>query len=288
LFNKRSVHLALWIVSLLIAFACGGNAKAPNENGGAPLNGDVAFISSAGAIASAIMLTNAAGEQPRQVAIIERGATSLSWFPDGKRLLVMTPGPTALVLDVSDGSQSEFFSRPPGAVGTLSISSDGKFFVYTHAIGNERGVWRVEVDSGSRQHLVQGAFNSAEISPDAKQIVLGSSSGLSLVNVDGSGVRQLTSGPATHPRWSPNAKYIAYERGDLIQIVEVGTGQTRQLTKGPAKESEARFSPDGMLVSFTRSDASDIQIYVIGLDGSAERRLTNAPGGGYSAAWQPN
>lgn len=106
---------------------------------------------------------------------------------------------------------------------------------------------------------------------------------LFVARLDGSELRQLTSGPGADatPIWSRDGKQIVYasDRGgneDLWIVQADGTG-LRNLTSHPASDSHPSWSPDGRQVVFssTRGDGENDDIYVIDLNGSNLRRLTD-------------
>lgn len=137
-------------------------------------------------------------------------------------------------------------------------------------------------------------------SPDAGRIAFAAprfrdfgqpGSGIFVINADGSGLLQLTrpTGIADdiQPAWSPDGGRIAFvgfgENGStldpslVIHVVRVdGTGM---MTLG-AGEHPA-WSPDARRIAFSNRDG----IYVINVDGSGLRRLTNDGG---EPAWSPD
>lgn len=101
--------------------------------------------------------------------------------------------------------------------------------------------------------------------------------------LDGSELRQLTSGPGADatPIWSPDGTQIVYASdrsgNEDVWIVQAdGTG-LRNLTSHPAGDSHPSWSPDGRLIVFnsTRGDGENDDIFVIDVDGSNLRRITD-------------
>jgi TolB protein len=102
--------------------------------------------------------------------------------------------------------------------------------------------------------------------------------------LDGSGLRQLTHGPAEDatPKWSFDGSQIAYasraaDGNEDIWIVNAdGTG-ARNVTNHPAGDSHPSWSPDGKKIVFcsTRGDGENDDVYVVNVDGTVLRRLTD-------------
>jgi Tol biopolymer transport system component len=80
---------------------------------------------------------------------------------------------------------------------------------------------------------------------------------------------------------SPDGRYLSYaEDGSLVlTIYEIGTENKRFLTKEDIKYGayDSRWSPDGKLVAYTwlHNDNGQIDLRIIGLDGTAPRVLYN-------------
>jgi len=106
---------------------------------------------------------------------------------------------------------------------------------------------------------------------------------LFVARLDGTELRQLTVGPGEDatPKWSPDGTTVAFasvRNGDEdVWIVKAdGTG-ARNVTNHPGSDSHPSWSPDGRQIVFcsTRGDGANDDIYVINLDGSGLRRLTD-------------
>ncbi len=135
-------------------------------------------------------------------------------------------------------------------------------------------------------------------SPDGRKIVFWSdrdgqdvrprNDELYVMNADGSGVRRLTRNPAQDlfPAWSPDGEKIAFAsardgNGEIYVMRADGSGVRRLTHAAVADDSfgpKATWSPDGTRIAFDsyRSVPSGarFEIYVINVDGSRKRRLT--------------
>src|SRR3954466_8628986 len=106
---------------------------------------------------------------------------------------------------------------------------------------------------------------------------------------------ELTAGP---PAWSPDARAVAYSSwrkvatGGAIDIYisRIFQGMLENPTKGRSETNmQPVFSPDGTRIAFTsnRYD-NNLEIYVMNVDGSGLRRLTNHPAADAVPTWAPN
>ena len=125
-----------------------------------------------------------------------------------------------------------------------------------------------------------------------------------VMNTDGSGQQRLTARPNVFfPVWSPDGRKVAFASADrqpwdggnfdLYVTNADGSGQ-RRLTRDAASDNGPAWSPDGRKIAFTRasppgegSGRPQADVYVINVDGSGERNLTDdAVSGG--PVWSPD
>jgi TolB protein len=118
---------------------------------------------------------------------------------------------------------------------------------------------------------------------------------------DGANQRRVTLGNelnAGPPSWSPDARAVAYSSwrkvatGGAIDIYisRIFQGMLENPTKGRSETNmQPVFSPDGTRIAFTsnRYD-NNLEIYVMNVDGSGLRRLTNHPAADAVPTWAPN
>jgi Tol biopolymer transport system component/DNA-binding winged helix-turn-helix (wHTH) protein len=136
-----------------------------------------------------------------------------------------------------------------GALGELypRYMPDGKSVIY-HSWGTPRHVWRVALQGGTPVQLTFGDHEDGYADP------------------------------------SPDGQLIAFARTDGMERVHVASlagGDARPLTARPS--TVPRWSPDGSLIAFSPSRAFNGGIFVIGADGTDERRLTEV--GGWPVWW---
>ena len=130
-------------------------------------------------------------------------------------------------------------------------------------------------------------------SPDGAQIAFvsnreseeGSGVNIYKMNADGSEVTLVSSnGDGQFPDWSPLGDKIAYNSGDDLYLANLTDGSVVNVTNSPERDSQPKFSPDGQRIAWLIGEDSNQQIFVMNLDGSNPRQITNG-GHAVGADW---
>ena len=187
------------------------------------------------------------------------------WSPDGSRIAFQRSGDSGSGIYVmnADGSGVTRLSADSAQHGEPAWSPDGGKIAFS-ALGPSRD-------------------------PDVEWLV----SHIYVMNADGSGITQLTadSAPDVSPTWSPDGGKIAFSRSARgISIMNADGSGITSITEGSASVSdqEPAWSPDGTRIAFTRSSGGQNDIYVMNVDGSQVRKLSNSAGQETSPAWSPD
>ena len=164
------------------------------------------------------------------------------------------------------------------------------------------GLFVMSVDGGEVESLIECDVVGPVWSPDGSRIAFGYSADLPRVQVwvansDGTGLDQLTNEPggAYSPRWSPDGTRLAFqsesgagvERIDVINADGSGQAEIASSARSPA------WSPDGSRIAFTRLIQDELgntvpkDLYVVNVDGTGLRQLTDSPEWEGSPAWAP-
>jgi len=163
--------------------------------------------------------------------------------------------------------------------------------LYAHTISDEihqqqrgmRGVARTKlafVSDRNKQRL-DGTVENREV----KEIYV--------TDYDGANQRRLTVSRQLNvtPSWSPDARALAYTTYRPIPDIFVSRiyeGVLQNPTKGVGTNYLPVFSPDGKQIAFMSARDGNPDIYVMNVDGSNVRRLTNHPAGDVSPTWSPS
>ncbi len=145
----------------------------------------------------------------------------------------------------------------------------------------------------------EGLFFAVEPawSPDGKLIAFASRrngpSHIYVMRADGTHVRQVTHGKSDDdgPAWTPDQRRIAFSRDRELFTVGSAGGPVRSLTHGLGGEAaNPTLSPDGKLVAYDyrRPGFNSREVWVVGVDGSRPRLVTNLPAVSTLPSWSPD
>jgi TolB protein len=188
-----------------------------------------------------------------------------------------------------------------GVVNGPEISPDGTLIVFTHWIAatDRSEIWLMARDGSNPQRLADVPGWDPTWSPDGAQILFASNrSGpnqLWVMNLDGSDLRQVSDLPALRGRsdWSPQGLIVTYSgqawAREIFALHLDGSDQY-QISPAGGNSQGPSFSPDGQWVAFTAyfdhpGDDHGCEIYIMRLDGTGLRRLTNNDYCDYQPRW---
>ncbi|GAC1365387.1 MAG: DPP IV N-terminal domain-containing protein [Herpetosiphon sp.] len=177
-----------------------------------------------------------------------------------------------------------------------------------------RQLYRLSLDGSVVQRLTNTKSDDyfGAASPDGTKIAFTSDrSGqaeLYVMNLNGKGVSQLTSaGKACttgHATWMPDGSGLVYESDcdgnfeiyraevkytqDKLDDLQATLVNPKRLTNNTSADRFPRVSPDGTKIAFEANRDGNPEIYVMNIDGSAQRRLTNSQGVDSHPTWAPD
>lgn len=206
-------------------------------------------------------------------------------------------------LSLADGSEKRLTDKL-GVLTGPEISPDGKLIAFMRwtAASNQYQLWVMDRDGANPRRVTDGTGWDPTWSPDGTQILFASdragSNQLYVVNLDGSGLRRITDFPSIRGRsdWSPDGNFIVTYSGEAWQrevfIFNLDGSSVFQLTPSGGNSQGPAFSSDGKWVAFTAyfdhpNDIHGCEIYIIYVDGSDLRRLTNNDYCDYQPRWGP-
>lgn len=158
--------------------------------------------------------------------------------------------------------------------------------------------------NGSLERLTRGPASDVQgvLSPDGGKVayvrntvttvggVESSTYDLMVIDADGTSPRALvTDRPLLgFPTWAPDGRQIAYNDGitnTSIFILNLDTGAVREVARGAA----ADWSPDRQRFAYVGwEEGFDQAIFVMNVDGSHLRRITDGKGDDLDPAWSPD
>ncbi len=116
-----------------------------------------------------------------------------------------------------------------------------------------------------------------------------------VMDTDGSHNRAVTANHTLNlaPAWSPQGRYIIYtgyqDRNPDLYLANLDKGREWKLYGKRGLNLAGSFSPDGSMVAFARENsAGNIDIYIIGTDGTGLKRVTSSSSIEISPTWSPD
>ncbi len=250
---------------------------------------------SGGDLEGEIHAVNADGSGSRRIISASVDLNYPDWSPDGERFTTIgyvSEFTWSIYVFDADGTDLERLTTTNSVWDTdPSWSPDGSQIVFTRiypAQNNLSEIWIMNSD-GSDQHWIGIEGGSAKWSPGGTRLIYHSMKSdnydIYTCNSDGTNEQQLTSTASGElsPVWSPDGSQIAVtvvtmEGGAFIHRIYVMNSDGsifRILTEGENHGANPRWSPDGSLISFK----SEEEVYIVSVDGTNLRRVTNSPSG---------
>jgi TolB protein len=206
-------------------------------------------------------------------------------------------------LTIADGTVKRLTNSFPIETAP-EVSPDGNYITYAYENPATQRFQIIYANrDGSDINNVPGVSGwDPTWSPDGSQILFASDKRgpvqLFKVNLNGKGLQVITNLPAIRGRsdWSADGASIVTYSGPAwnreLYIMNADGTNSHQLTPSGGNSQGPSFSPDGKWVAFTAyfdnyGDDNGCEIYIIRIDGTDMRRLTNNDYCDYQPRWGP-
>ena len=179
---------------------------------------------------------------------------------------------------------------------TLGVEYTGSFRdvrLYAHELSDEIHRQQRGLDGVARSHL---AFVSDRDSESVLGLVPNrQTKEIYIADYDGANVRRVTVSRSLNitPAWTPDGRavgYTSYRSGQQdVVISHIYEGRLQTPAGGTERVHNwlPAFSPDGSQIAFNSNRDSNPELYVMNVDGTGLRRLTNHPAIDTSPTWSP-
>ncbi len=206
-------------------------------------------------------------------------------------------------MDIATGNVTQLTNRL-GILNAPEISPNGKFVVFKQSSGfnNRNKIWIMDRNGENINNVPRAEGWDPTWAPDGKNILFASDKDgpiqLYAVDINGDQLHRISNLPAIRGRsdWSPDGKYIVTYSGESwkreVYIMNADGTNAHVLSPAGGNSQGPAFSPDGQWVTFTSyfdhfNDENGCEIYVMRVDGTDLRRLTNNDYCDYQPRWGP-
>jgi len=253
-------------------------STAPDINPTPASNGRIAFTSRRSG-SEEIWIAGRDGSQPIRVSDRKLGIESLSWSPDGRRLILQASwnGIPALLAMDCDAQEPRCGTPNPIAADGIerelpSWSPDGRFIYFVAQAGKGRQVFRMPASGGGAVQVTRGEpVTAGRPSGDGKWLYIQrlSPSSIWRMPIDGDGNEELVVGPPDRPslHWTVAGHEIVFwdtggaDRPSAIKAFDTRTKRMRTIIETATGYTPA-VSSDGRTLYFGRADRSGGNIMV--------------------------
>lgn len=185
-------------------------------------------------------------------------------------------------------------SESSSATPSIPTSNKSYKIVFVSLREKNRDIFIMDADGSNVSNLTNNPGSNAfpVVSPDGTMIAFRAmepdgARELYLINTDGSNMRRLTvnNDIEWNHVWSPDSKWIAFQAGSLY-IIGADGSNLKKLIEDRAGSSPA-WAPDGTKIAFV-SGRDGTGVYVMYVDGTQIKRITNTKGVTGSPKWTPD
>jgi Tol biopolymer transport system component len=195
--------------------------------------------------------------------LVLKNASSPSWSPDGKQLVVVR--------------KTEPCSQEP-------CSTENEF--------DSSNLFVVDADGGNPRQLTFGAdgADSPAWSPNGKWIAFMTADGVELIQPERQKGRRLVGVEFAYEfDWSPDGTWLAFVGDDGIYRMRPPSGEPKRLSRDEFAEDLA-WSPDGSKIAFDHdleTPSLGVDVAVLDVETGRQINLTRRPGDDFAPAWSP-
>lgn len=258
---------------------------------------EIAYLGLAGSVWQCWVM-DANGENARQVTRSTHDKMRVSWFPDGKRLLVNAANGAAYEVDLATGAEVRVPAELSGFQDAV-VSPDGQkmaFSLSTSGSRDDNNIWIHDLRDSALRKLTGMPWLQHEPvwSPDGKEIFFLSGDGgqthdIWRMPVNGGKANQLTANQAYHFDVSVAGDgTLAYSNnrdGSYDLWLRRPDGVEQRLTDHPALDARPSWSPDGRRLVFESTRDGGPDLWLLEIESGELIRLTHTQGSARAPVW---
>lgn len=252
-----------------------------------------------------ICIINADGTDQRQLTDSYRSSNA-TLSPDGKKIVyVMDNGKNSEVYEMDLASRKTTqLTDLKKSVGSPEISPDDQSIIFHYHSGNNNfQLWIMNRDGSDLQKFFDESGKDAHDptwSPNGNQILFamgkGENNQLYIIELNGKDPKLINDSIDTRGRsdWS-SKDLISFDQGGTfmhdVYLMNTDGTDLRQVSQSGTNAQGASLSPDGNWIAFTAytnvaaKDQNSCEIFIMRVDGSDKRQLTNNTYCDYQPRW---
>jgi len=281
-----------WLSGLLLVvqLALGQNASEPRQT--------IAYLAHSDDGYWQVWRMTPDGRQPMQVTFSPYDKSRLSWYPDGRHLLVNGIQGALVKVEVASGRETPI----PLALGGMNdavLSPDGRWIAFSLSTASgvdSNNLWVVDAGGGHLRKLTQLPYlqHDPAWSTDGSTLYFLSGKGdqnhdIWKMNLKDGATAQLTVGQLYHfdVAAGPDGRlaYSGNQSGNYEIWLWAPDEKPRPLTDHPALDARPSWSPDGRVLLFESTRGGVSHIWRLSVAGGAPEPLTHHPRGARMPVW---
>ena len=242
------------------------------------------------------------GESLPQITTSPYDKSRISWYPDGKALLVSGNQGELVRVDLETGEETPITMELSG-MNDAVIAPDGGHIAFSLSTSDsidDNNIWLADANGTNLSKLTNKQFlqHDPTFSADGKTLYFLSGRGdqshdIWRFDIGVGDLEQLTAGQLYHFDLAPapgaddtwRLAFSANRSGNYeIWVWEEG-GSPERITDDPALDARPSWSPDGGALAFESSRGGVLNIWRMEADGSNPVQLTDHPGGARLPVW---
>ena len=244
---------------------------------------------------------DADGKQAKQVTRSPYDKSRVSWFPDGKHLLVNGNQGKLVKVRVKNGKENIIKVSPAG-MNDAVVSPDGKYIAFSLSTAgsiDDNNIWLVKADGSDAKRIadMQSLQHEPAWSPDGKWIYFLSGKGRQThdiwrVSIDNGKKEQLTAGQLYHFDVAVSSNgdlaFSSNRSGNYEIWIQRHGGKAVKLTNHPALDARPAWSPDGKTIIFESTRSSVVNLWKIAPSKNLPVPMTETKAGSRAPVWYGN
>jgi len=243
---------------------------------------------------------DADGSNQHQVTRSAYDKSRVSWYPDGRSLLVNGNQGELVKVALESGREAPIKTELSGMHDAV-LSPDGRYIAFSLSSSpsiDDNNIWLVEADGSDPRKLIKKQFLQHEPawSQDGGTVYFLSGRGdqthdLWRFDLHKGSLQQLTSGQLYNFDIAPGPggvlAFSSNRTGNYEIWLREPAGEVRRLTNHPALDAAPSWAPDGRSLVFESTRGGNPNIWRIPRDGGDPVQLTHHAEGARASVWLP-